>query len=97
MFCSLPSYLCVLCCALTQGYVGDNNLEESALDQLPGVLWPTDGMHRVNDLSLAQVLEYLEMVNALYSMNTSFAPTRRGVPDHSLAHVSSQLEYLIDI
>jgi len=41
------------------GYVDGNDLEEASLDQLQGVVWPSDGMHLTNDLNAAQIAAML--------------------------------------
>ena len=35
-------------------------MDESAVAKLPGVAWPADGMHRRNDVSVADVKAMLE-------------------------------------
>ena len=44
------------------GYVGDSNLQESAVVGVDPkrVAWPTDAMHRKNDLSMLQVKTMLD-------------------------------------
>ena len=45
------------CCAT--GYTSQNDLEESALNQIPGVKWPKDGMHLKDDLNPETVRQFI--------------------------------------